>query len=116
MCDFFTRIDFLGHAIHMNYKDQNAFQTNIGACMSLLIMIVVGSFGLLKTIRLVTHEQPEFIVNTVLKDMYVDYPEKLNAAENRFEFSVAFLSINPYKIVPNDPRITKINMRTVEMV
>ena len=84
--------------------------------MSLLIMIVVGSFGLLKTVMLVSHEQPDFIVNTVLKDMYLDYPTVFNAAENNFEFAVAFLQIKPYKIVPNDPRISKINMRTVEMV
>lgn len=55
-------------------------------------------------------------MNTVLKEMHVDYPNSFNATENKFEFAVAFLQIDPYQIVPNDPRITKINMRKVDMV
>ena len=43
--------------------------------------------------RLFMKENPDFVVNTVLKDMYLDYDKPFNATENRFELGVAFLSI-----------------------
>ena len=52
-------------------------------------------------------ENPDFVVNNVLKDMYLDYRTPFNATENNFEFSVAYLSIAPYRFVEPDPRIAK---------
>ena len=70
-----------------------------------MLILFIGFYGSLKLLRLVNHEQPDFIVNTVLKDMYTDYPEPFDAAENRFEFAVSFLSIRPYRFKSHDPRI-----------
>ena len=69
------------------------------------MILFVGAYSSLKLLQLFNHEQPDFIVNTVLKDMYNDYPEPFDAAENRFEFAVGFLSIRPYKFKSHDPRI-----------
>ena len=55
--------------------------------------------------RLIFHKQPDFIVNTVLKEMYKDFPEPFNARENKFEFAIAFLQIRPYRYKAHDPRI-----------
>ena len=49
--------------------------------------------------QLVTHENINFITNSVLKDIYTEYPEPFYAHENHFEFAVTFLSIWPYKFV-----------------
>lgn len=108
-------MDFLGQSIDMNFRGKSTFTTPIGACLSLFIVLVVGSFALLKLAMLINHEQPDFIVNTVLKDMYNDYQAPFNATENLFEFAVGFLSIRPYKFVPHDPRIGQMNMRLVKM-
>ena len=64
--------------------------------------------------RLVTRGNPDFVVNTVLKDMYLDYETPFNATDNNFEFSVAFLSIEPYKFVEPDPRIAQIYMSQID--
>ena len=81
----------------------------------MLMVFLLGSYAILKMIRLLSHEQPDFIVNTVLKDMHADYPDPIYANETNFEFAVTFLSILPYKFVKHDPRIGHINMRRVEM-
>ena len=83
--------------------------------MTLFIVLTVGFYGILKLSMLINHEQPDFIVNTVLKDMYLDYPEPFNATENLFEFAVGFLSIRPYRYVQYDPRYGNIHFRQVDM-
>ena len=69
-----------------------------------MIVFLAGYSGI-KFLQLINHEQPDFIVNTVLKDMYNDYPEPFNATENGFEFAVSFLSIRPYRFEAHNPRI-----------
>lgn len=81
----------------------------------MFIIVAVFSYGLLKVIRLFTFEEPDFIRNEVLKDMYLDYDEPFNAIDNRFEYAFAFLSILPYKYVAHDERIGHIAMRSVEL-
>ena len=77
----------------MNFKRRETYQTSVGACLSLLIIILVGSYGLIRASSFIAHEQPDFIVNTVLRDMYTDFPDPINATDSHFEFAVAFLSI-----------------------
>jgi len=79
------------------------------------MLLCVGMFSMLKCMRWIAFEQPDFTVNTVLHDMFYDYPEPFTAREHRFEFAVTFLSILPYKFVKPDPRIGQINMRRVDM-
>ncbi len=69
------------------------------------MVLFVGVFSLLKVIRWLSFNEPDFIVNTVLRDMQTEYDEPFGAEENRFEFAVAFLSIRPYKFVQHNPRI-----------
>ena len=78
------------------------------------MILLLGFFSTLKFIRLISHDQPEFVVNTVMKDMFTEYPEPFWANENRFELAVTFLSIRPYRFVEYDPRLGKLNMRRVE--
>ena len=89
----------------MNFQGHNTYQTNVGALFSIILMLLVGIFAGLKLLRMIKHDQPDFIVNTVLKDMNVDYPEPFDAQVNRFEFAVGFLSIRPYRFEGHDPRI-----------
>ena len=89
----------------MNYKGRATYQTVVGAICSILMILFVGIFSLLKFLEFLNYDQPNFIVNTVLKDMHVDYPKPIYADENRFEFAIAFLSILPYKFKAHDPRI-----------
>lgn len=88
----------------MNYKGNASYQTPYGAILSILIVLVVGTYGVLRFAQMINHEQPQFIVNTVLKDMFNEFPEPFDAETNYFEFAVGFLSIKPYKFVEFDPR------------
>lgn len=99
----------------MNFQGRSTYQTNIGAVLSILTFLFIAIFSMIKLLKLVNYEQPDFIVNTVFKDMYNDYPEPFYAPENRFEFAVSFLSIRPYMLKQHDPRIGQINMRRVQM-
>ena len=78
------RLDILGKSIDLNFKGRATFQTNLGAIMSLMIVLVVGAYGLLKLLQLVNYDESSFIINSVLKDMYFDYPAPFNGAENKF--------------------------------
>lgn len=69
------------------------------------MFLCVGAFTALKVIHWISHVEPDFVVNTVLKNLYDEYPEPFEAKPNRFEFAVTFLSIRPYKFVQHDPRI-----------
>lgn len=82
----------------MNLKGRGTYQTHVGACLSFFIILTVMSYSLLKVVRLFQHEEPDFVRNSVLKDMYGDFGT-INAASNRFEFAFAFLSIQPYRYV-----------------
>ena len=97
----------------MNLKGRGTYQTHVGAFLSFFIILAVMSYSLLKVVRLFNHEEPEFVRNSVLKDMYGDY-DTINAGSNRFEYAFAFLSIRPYKFVPHDERIGHVEMRNVE--
>lgn len=63
----------------MNFHGNASYQTLPGAIMSLIIIILVASYGSLKFLQLVTFSQPDFVVNTVLKDLHKDYPEPFYA-------------------------------------
>jgi len=99
----------------MNFKGRATFQTQIGAIFSILIVIFVTSYSLLKFQEFVYREQPFFIKNTVLHDMYEHFPEALNAKDNFFELAIGFLKIEPYKFKAHDPRIGQLNARMVQM-
>ena len=87
----------------------------VGAIFSIIMVTFIGFYAIVSIMRLVLNGNPDFVVNTVLKDMYVDYNEPFNATDNNFEFGVAFLSIRPYKFVELDPRYVQIDMRRVDM-
>ena len=75
----FKNLDFFGQTIDMNFHGNASYQTLPGAIMSLIIIILVASYGSLKFLQLVTFSQPDFVVNTVLKDLHKDYPEPFYA-------------------------------------
>ena len=72
-------------------------------------------YAVLKVQQVVFFVQPEFIVNTVLKSMYDEFPQPFNATDNNFEIAVGYLSIRPYEYKKPDPRIGQINLRMVVM-
>ena len=98
----------------MNFQGDNTYKTGYGALLSTSILIFIGFYTLVSLMRLITKDNPDFVVNTVLKDMYLDYSEPFNATENNFEFGVAYLSIKPYRFVELDPRIARIGMGRYE--
>ena len=75
----------------------------------------MGTYTFLRFLQFYNHEQPQFIVNTVLKDMYNEYPEPFNAGENFFQFAVGFMSIRPFKFIKFDPRYGQMQFRRVEL-
>lgn len=82
---------------------------------SIFMVLCVGGFSTLRLLQWLNFQEPDFIINSVLKDMHKEYDEPFWADENRFEFAVTFLSIRPFKFVEHDPRIGQIEMRRVEM-
>ena len=98
----------------MNFKGSQTYKTVYGAIVSISMIFFIGFYTLVSILRLVTYGQPEFVVNTVLKDMWLDYSVPFNATENHFEFAIAYLSIRPYKFVEPDPRMGIFEMRRVE--
>ena len=112
---FVRRLDFFGKTIAMNYKGSSTYQTTMGAFCTVIMVLFVVIYSSLKFLEFLNYDQPDFIVNTVLKDMHQDYPEPFVASDNRFEFAVAFLSVLPYRFKAHDPRIGQMNMRMVEM-
>ena len=114
-CNFFSRVDLLGSPINLNMNGRGSYQTPFGACLSIFVVMVVVSYSLIKLIRMVTHEEPDFVKNEVLKDMYNEYPEPFAANNNYFELAVGFLSISPYLFVPHDETYGNWNFRQVTM-
>ena len=94
----------------MNFQGDSTYKTVYGALLSISIVIFVSFSSLVSLTRLVTKQNPDFVVNTVLKDMLLDYDKPFNATEKNFEFGVAYASINPYRFVELDPRIARISM------
>ena len=88
--------DFYGHGVSMNFMGKSTYRTNIGAIFSIIFVICMLGYTVIKMIQMVMHQQPDFIVNTVLKDMYTEYPEVFPAKEAGFEFAVALISIRPW--------------------
>ena len=105
--DFFLSKDRFGEPVTVNFDGDNTYKTVFGALLSISIVIFIGFYALVSILRLIMKENPDFVVNTVLKDMYFDYDAPFNATENNFEFSVAYLSIAPYRFVEPDPRIAQ---------
>ena len=99
----------------MNFKGDQTYRTVVGAFFSISMVSFIGFYTIVSILRLVLNGNPDFVVNTVLKDMYVDYNEPFNATTNNFEFSVAYLSIRPYKFVEFNPRFGHIEMRRIDM-
>ena len=99
----------------MNFNGNQTYRTVVGAILSISMVTFIGFYAIVSIMRLVLNGNPDFVVNTVLKDMYVDYNAPFNATENNFEFSVAFLSIRPYKFIEVDPRFVQIEMRRIDM-
>ena len=60
-------------------------------------MLIVCSYGILKFNHVIFYEQPSFIKNTVLRNMYEEFPDPFNATENNFEIAIGFLSIRPFE-------------------
>ena len=69
------------------------------------MFLMVASYSVIKLLSMVNHSQPDFVVNTVLKDMQSDYPEPFHATELNFEFAIAFISLRPWNFVDYDPRL-----------
>jgi hypothetical protein len=115
VCKGLSRFDVFGQTIDMNFNGDSTYKTNLGAILSITMACIVGLFTALKMMQLVTHENFNFIMNSVLKDMYAEYPEPFYARENHFEFAVTFLSIRPYKFVKHNPRFGHINVRMTHM-
>ena len=104
VCRTLRQFDVFGQRIEMNFEGRPTYQTNVGAAFSIIMFLVVGAFTALKVIQWITFEEPDFIVNTVLKQLHEEYPEPFEASPNRFDFAFSFLSIKPYKFVQYDPR------------
>ena len=77
----------------MKFNGDSTYKTNLGAILSITMALILALFTALKMMQLVTHENINFITNSVLKDIYTEYPEPFYAHENHFEFAVTFLSI-----------------------
>lgn len=81
------------------------------------MFLCVGAFTALKVIQWITFEEPDFIVNIVLKNLYEEYDEPFEADQNRFDFALTFLSIKTesYKFVQYDPRYGDLTAHRIDM-
>lgn len=87
-----------------NIKGDQAVSSNIGGCVSVLIMIVTITFGLLKLEDLALRTNPT--VSTFVQEDEFDQNDKYDSG--RSDFVMAFALVRAKDDVPkNDPRFVK---------
>ena len=95
-------MDQFGHQIALNYKSSSTYKTRFGGFVTTLVFMIVITQIVVKGIFMYMRNNPEFTTNKVLQH---NDDLRAYADDSAFEFAISFLSIRPYKLVRNDPRI-----------
>jgi len=55
----FKSLDMFGHPIGVNFKGSEVYRTKLGALVSLIAYTIIGTYAVIKTLRLVSRDNPE---------------------------------------------------------
>lgn len=58
LCNKFKSLDMYGEEICLTYKGENAFKTKIGATVSSIILCIILSYSIYRSIILITKSDP----------------------------------------------------------
>ena len=103
MSEFVKNIDMFGAAVPgINMRGKTELNTSCGAIISMLIIILTLSFGLLKLEHLMERKNPLIVTNTVP----LDSEEQINTGSDNFMMAFAAVG-KKNKNVKNDPRFVR---------
>ena len=71
----FKSIDFFGERVEFTFKKSPVFQTNLGASISVLCIILMMMFVTLRTMKLIDDKEPFFSSTTIYSDQMIDLQE-----------------------------------------
>ena len=85
----FMSIDMYGHPVGVNYKGSDAYKTRLGALVTLLTYLLIGTYAGFKIVKLVTKDDPEKA--SLIEVLNMNSPEAgISFEEGQFDFAVAF--------------------------
>jgi len=110
---YFQQLDQYGAPVGVNYRGNRTYKTKVGASLSVLSVLFVLTYFIIKVKKLALKERPSIISNTIFVDM--EEQGRFHAKENRFDFGFSFLHIPTWSYVTPDPRIAMVGVRNVKM-
>ena len=70
------RQDIFGSKVEFTYKGKHSYQTNIGACVSILVLVILGFFIAYELVTVIQRKDPAVMINEVVANA--------DASENGF--------------------------------
>jgi len=86
-----------GHPVGVNYKGSDVYKTRLGALLTLLTYLVIGTYAGFKIVKLVTRDDPEKA--SLIEVLNMNGPEAgISFEEGQFDFAVAFSDSSEYNL------------------
>jgi len=87
------RFDIFGKALQVKFQGADQYQTKVGGFISILVCLVMVSYGSQKVVKLVTRGDPE--ITFTHKFLNMRKTKLMNLGENRFNMITLVKSTNP---------------------
>ena len=67
-CNVLKGVDMFGQRVNFTFKQNKTYNTSLGGCISLLCIILLGSFFVTRTSKVLSKEDPFFAMTSQVQE------------------------------------------------